>query len=399
MRSYFNALALLLVGWGLTSGTGWAGEPDYDAIADTLVNQSLEVRPGEAIQISGNPSQIDLMAALQVAVSKAGGQPVIILNLPEANKRAVMETSIEHLERLPTSQISLIRMFDGVINVASVQDPDLFADVPEERLAATRRAGAPLNDVFRNADFRSVSLGQTGGIPTEAYAKSVGADHKKMTAAFWKALEVSPDQIEKAASLVTGMLQPGTDVHVESKAGTDLRFRLSAQPARINAGRTAAVDADTGPAQVWLPAGEAYACVEPGSANGTVVVERTMFRGVPVENLRMTFENGRMSKMSADKNGDQLKEYFASTTDNTAELSIVDIGVNPQSQPLGRDYRSWEMGGMTSIALGNNAWAGGDNDADGTFNVHLAGTTVDVGGTRVTSAGELSGAIMAAYRR
>ena len=399
MSNYFRVLATLFTGLLLIPAGSWAGGPDYDAVADTLVNGSLEVRPGEVIQINGNPSQIGLMEALQVAVAKAGGQPIVILNLPDANKRAVMETPIEHLERLPTAQVSLARMFDGIINVASVQDPDLFADVPEKRMAATRRAGAALNDLFRIADFRSVSLGQTGGIPTAAFAESVGADHSEMTEAFWKALAVSPDQIEEAASLVTGMLTPGVDIHVTSKAGTDLRFRLSDQPARINAGRTRDVDVSSGPAQVWLPAGEAYGCIEPGSAQGTLVVERTMFRGQPIKNLKMTFKDGAMTKMSAAKNGDKLKEYFASTSDDTVELSIFDVGVNPQSQPLGDGYVSWEMGGMATVALGNNAWAGGDNNADGTFNIHMPGTTVDIAGTRVTSAGELSGAIMAAYRR
>ncbi|MBT8135841.1 MAG: aminopeptidase [Gammaproteobacteria bacterium] len=397
--SFKNSLLALFFIATLNIGVAVAGEPDYDAVADNLVNGSLAVRPGEVIQINGNASQIALMEALYVAVSKAGGQPVVILSLPQASKRAIMQTPVEHLERVPTGQVSLARMFDGIINVASITDPGLFADVPEERLAATRRAGAPLNDVFRNVGLRSVSLGQTGGIPTAAYAASVGADHRKMTDAFWKALEVAPDQIEAAATLVTGMLAPGTDVHIKSKAGTDLRFRLSQQAARINAGRTMDVDVKTGPAQVWLPAGEAYATVAPGSASGTLVVDRTMFRGKPIEDLKMTFENGRMTSMSAGRNGDQLKEYFASTSDNTVELSIMDIGLNPASKPLGDAYMSWEMGGMVTVGLGNNAWAGGDNDADGTFSVHIPKADVEVGGTRVASNGKLSGTIMAAYRR
>ncbi|NNF67616.1 MAG: aminopeptidase [Gammaproteobacteria bacterium] len=386
--------ALLLV-----AGTAWAGDPDYDAIADSLVTGSLEVRPGEVIQINGNPSQVALMEALYVAVSKAGGQPVVILSLPQASKRAFMETPIEHLARVPTGQVSLARMFDGIINVGSIQDPGLFADVPEERLTASRKAGSVLNDVFRNASLRSVSLGQTGGIPTAAYSASVGADHDEMTAAFWKALAVSPDQIEKAATMVTGMMTPGADVHIESKAGTDLRFRLANNTARINAGRTRDVDVKSGPAQVWLPAGEAYTTIEPGSAQGTLVVERTMFRGKPVKNLKMTFKDGRMTKMSASKNGKQLKEYFASSSDNTVELSVFDVGLNPASQPMGDGYMSWEMGGMVTVGMGNNSWAGGDNDADGNYSIHLTGADVEVGGNRVASNGKLAGAIMAAYRR
>ena len=52
------------------------------------------------------------------------------LNLPRANKRAIMETSMEHLKRTPTAGLLQARMADAFINVASVQDPKLFADVP-----------------------------------------------------------------------------------------------------------------------------------------------------------------------------------------------------------------------------------------------------------------------------
>lgn len=48
------------------------------------------------------------------------------------------------------------------------------------------------------------------------------------------------------------------------------------------------------PALVWLPAGEAYACVDPSSASGTVVIPSMDFRGNVVKNLSLTFENGRI---------------------------------------------------------------------------------------------------------
>ena len=97
------------------------------------------------------------MAAIQVAVSKAGGQAVLTLNIPKANKRAVMETPIEHLEQLPTANLLLAKIADVFINVGSIEDPDLFADVPEERLAAFRQAGVPLARAFNNLRFRSAT--------------------------------------------------------------------------------------------------------------------------------------------------------------------------------------------------------------------------------------------------
>lgn len=199
------------------------------------------------------------MGALQVAVSKAGGQPVLQLGIPEANKRAIMETPLEHLKRTPTFGLMQARAADCFINVASIADPKLFADVPEERLAATRQAAAPLNEAFRRVRFRSVSLGQTGGIPTRAYSESQKADHEQMANMFWKAVGASPDMLVASGNKVAGMLRPGASIRMTSAAGTDVSFEVAGVPARINAGRTADVVQASGPASVWLPAGEAYA--------------------------------------------------------------------------------------------------------------------------------------------
>lgn len=371
--------------------------PDYDAIADNLVNGSLEVQPGEIIQISGTPDQIALMGALQVAVRKAGGEPMLTLQLPEANKRALLETPMEHLKRVPTSPVMLTRMIDGFINVASVEDPDLFADIPEERLAATRKAGAQLNHVFRNASFRSVSLGQTGGIPTESYANTIAADYGDLDKMFWSALAVAPEQIHEAAVLVNGMLRPGIDVHVSSKAGTDLRFRIADMAPRINAGRAADVEGH-GPKQVWLPAGEAYTAVEPGSARGKLVVEHAMFRGEEIKNLEMHFRDGKVTEIKGEKTN-SLKKFLAASDEDTSLLSVFDIGLNPHSKtPQGSKYMSWEMGGMVTLGLGNNLWAGGDNASDGAFSVHVPAATVEAGGATLTSNGELPGQVLAVYR-
>ncbi len=367
-----------------------AGGPDYDAIADNLVNQSAAVRPGEIVVIGGGVSEVELMGAIQVAVSKAGGQPVLTLNLPEANKRALMETSMEHLGQLPTANLLMTKMADVFINVGSVQDPGLFSDAPEERLAAARKAGVPLTRALNIARFRSATLGQTGGIPTEAYADSVGADYEEISEIFWKAVEVPPADLAAKAVAVAAMLEEGAMVRVTTAAGTDLSFAIGSEDARINAGRTADVVAPSGSANIWLPAGEAYACVKQGSASGKLIVPWTQFRGLGVENLELTFENGRVTGFSADTHQETLQEFFDSSSDDLRELSIVDLGMNSESRtPSGSSYNSWEMGGMVTIGLGNNGWAGGGNDSDGAMSLHVSGSTLSIDGETVVKDGKL----------
>ena len=367
-----------------------AGGPDYDAIADNLVNQSAAVQPGEIVVIGGGVHEIELMGAIQVAVSKAGGQSLITLNIPEANKRALMETPMEHLAQLPTANLLITKMADVFINVGSVQDPDLFADAPEDRLATTRKAGVPLTRALSAARFRSATLGQTGGIPTMAYAESVGADYEEMSKIFWNAVGVPPAELAAKASSVAAMLTDGAMVKMTSEAGTDLSFAVGAQPARINAGRASDVVAPSGAANTWLPAGEAYACVKAGSASGKLVVPWTQFRGLAVENLQLTFEKGRVTELTADTHQEVVQEYFDSSSETLRELSIVDLGMNSESRtPSGSEYKSWEMGGMVTLGLGNNNWAGGDNDSDGAMNLHVTGSTLSIEGKTVVKNGKL----------
>ena len=385
----FNALCKVIIGSALLLCTyAYAGDPSYDTIADNLVNQSLAVQPGEIIVINGGPTEVDLMGAIQVAVSKAGGQPVLSLNLPNANKRSVMETPMEYLQQLPTANLMMTKLADAFINVGSVQDPALFADVPEDRLAAIRQAGVPLTRSINNMRYRSATLGQTGGIPTAAYAKSVAADHQAISDGFWKAVGTSSDELAPKATAIAAMMKDGAKVRITSPAGTDLTLSVDQFPTRTNVGRTADVQAATGPSNVWLPAGEAYTSTK--NANGVLVIPWTSFRGNEIKNLKLTFKNGEMTELSADSNAKLLKDFFAASSPKLKQLSVISLGLNPNSKsPAGSHYFSWEMGGMVTLGLGNNTWAGGDNDADAGATFHAIGTSLSIDGKAVVKNGSL----------
>jgi leucyl aminopeptidase (aminopeptidase T) len=367
-----------------------AQSPNNDVVADNLVNQSLDVQPGEVVLITGNPDQIELLSAVFVAVSKAGGQPIVALNIPEAAKRALIETPMAYLEQIPTAPLLLAKIVDAQISVVSVPDPDLLADVPEERLAATREASAEVSQVVANLQRRFAALGQTGGIPTTAWAASMGADYGESIEIFWQAVQVPASQLAARAQAVADKLTPQASVRLTSAAGTDLTLEIGSFPARINAGRTADVVSPTRGSSTWLPAGEAYACVAPGSASGTLVVPFYNFRGQHVENLKMTFEGGRLTAMSADTNEGKLREYMDSTDADSKELSIIDFGVNERSRPpTGSRGYSWEMGGLVTLGVGNSSWAGCDNYSDGNVSPHVPDLSVTVDGEMLLMDGKL----------
>ena len=371
-------------------GSGWAGGPDVDSIADKLVNKLAGVQPGEVVVIQGNSDQQELLEALVVAAWKAGGQPTVEVNYPQANKKAVMEMPIEYMKFPQWYGLAQARLVDCFINVASVQDPALFADVPEERFEAFREAGMPLQRAFLNSRYRAVNLGQTGGVPTAKYAASQNVDYAALAGMFWKAVDTDYAALRKSAKSVAATLASGEKVRVTSGIGTDITFAVDDVPPRINCGRPDDNVVPSGSMESWLPAGEAFAAIRTGSANGTVVVPSMDFRGSALKNLKMIFKDGVMTEMSSESDLDGLREFLDSTTGDTTMLSIVDVGLNPDSHPIaGSDYASWEMGGMVTLGMGANSWTGGSVVASGGLTFHLTGATLSVGDTTVCEKGKL----------
>jgi leucyl aminopeptidase (aminopeptidase T) len=362
----------------------------HQSVADKIVNQVLEVQPGEVVMITGTPAEIEMMGDYRVAVGKAGGQAIISLVLPEANKRAIMEASIEHLKIPNTFGISIIRNVDCFINLGSVQDPQLFADVPEDKLVASREAGKAFAAADKRAHYRSVAIGQTGGIPSKAYATSVNADHQQMLDMFWKSINVDYSKMAANGKQMATLIKAGSQVKLTSTYGTDLQFSIGKSDVRINSGRTVDNTNSQGPSNVWLPAGEAYVAINPASANGTMVVPTMDFRGSKIKNLKMTYKAGKMVSMSADSNIDALKKAIEMSSEDVDVLSLIDIGLNQNSHSLpGSDYASWEMAGMVTLGIGNNGWAGGNVDADVGFTFHLPKSTLSIDGKTIVSNGEL----------
>jgi aminopeptidase len=367
-----------------------AGGRDFTSIAGKIINNLASIQPGEVVVIRGNSDQQPLLEALVEATWIAGGQPTVEVVYPEADKRAFMAMSIEYMKFPRWYGLAQTRLVDCFIDVSSIPDPTLYADVPEERFEVIRNANVVLQRAYQQSRYRSVSIGQTGGVPTPEYAASRNIPYETMKTMFWHAVDTDYVALKKKARSVAAAMTSGAKVRVTSGAGTDITFVVNDTPARINCGRPDDNLVASGPMLSWLPAGEAFAAVRPGSANGTVVVPSLDFRGEVVKNLRMTFADGSITSLSADENSKIVTTFLDATTGESKMLSIFDVGVNPDSKMVpGSDYASWEMAGMVSLAIGNNSWAGGTIESSEGLGFHLPGATLTVGNTVVSEKGSL----------
>lgn len=367
-----------------------ASDPDYKKIADRIVNQSLEIKPGEYVVIAGTPAEIPIMKEVYIAVEKAGGEGEVQLFLRDAEKRLTMELSADVLAMGSDRILTRMQDRDAMVLMGSTQDPKLYADVPEEKLAALRKASENYMQAIEKSSYRHVYLGQAGGIPTKAYAKYWNAKYPEMISMFWRAVNTDSGSLRKISDALNEYLKSGSTIHVTSNSGTDLHFSLDSKPGWTNIGVASAGKVGNSIKATFLPAGINGYCVDPDSANGKVVIPSSRFRGEVVHNLELDFKNGRITSIKADRQEKEIQRYFNSSGGDTGLFSYIQIGFNPNSKPMNNsDYYSSEMAGMVTLSTGDATIEGCDVKAPGAFNMRVAGADLKIGGDFIIQDGAL----------
>lgn len=120
------------------------------------------------------------------------------------------------------------------------------------------------------------------------------------------------------------------------------------------------------------------------------MVDRDFFQDQAITDLKLTFEQGKLTRMTAASGLQPLQAFYDAADDGKDLFAYVDIGFNPKVRiPSGSRMTAWMPAGMVTVGVGNNAWAGGDNTVSFGKALHLAGSTLTVDGKVLVEAGTL----------
>jgi leucyl aminopeptidase (aminopeptidase T) len=274
----------------------------------------------------------------------------------------------------------MANMLDAVIAVSAETNPALLEHVPPERIAASHQAMQSVYETLLKRNVRQVNLGNAL-YPTPATARKLGISLDELTSTFWNGVNVDYLKLQAIADTVRARLALGKTMQLENRNGTDLRVEIERRPIFVNDGVISADDRRTGRAacQVWLPAGEVYLAPVAGTAEGTIVVDRHHFRGREIRDLRLTFKSGKLTSMTARSGLEPLRELYEASGKGKDMFAAVDIGINPNVRiPTDSNMVAWMASGMITIGIGDNTWAGGDNQSDFGLYVHLPQTSLTI---------------------
>ncbi len=363
---------------------------DLKSVAAKVIGQAAEVRENEIVELSGNVEDLPLLEDMAIEIRKRGAHPIVLVQSEQFSRRSYDEVPAKYDSQAPVAYRKLTSMIDVFIGTEAGEGRTLRG-VPPERVLARGKAFQPLFTQAQKRGVRMVSLGN-GLYPSEERAEQMGMDRDELASLMYGGVDADYEQLQATGAEIEKALRAGKELRITSPDGTDLKIRLASPQVYVSDGIISAEDRKRGGAalSVWLPAGEVYFTVAPGTADGILVADRYYFSGDRIDGLRLEIKDGRVVGMSAKAGLDPLKARYDKADAGHDLVGVVDFGINSSLKvPEGSAVNAWSRAGAVTVGIGNNQWAGGSNLSDFGMNPEVARATVTVDGKPIVENGKL----------
>ena len=328
---------------------------DYDALARGLLER-LALRPGERVLLVAMPGSFNEMVptfragALAAgardlgAWSVAGDTPDawatdFTARLAEASDQALDEALVELL-----GEVDAAVMMPG----ATVGHP----------------VYAGLQDLLREGHGRTVHFHWAGAYALDG---TLMAQTPEYDAFYENVLHATDYGALAAAQAGFEQAMRGSEVRVTTPAGTDISFRIGDRPVTKQDGDASAARAQRAlnliDREVELPAGAIRVAPLEVSVHGTIAFPPSVWGGITVEGLVLTFESGRVVDARAEQGLDAAVAEMDSAGDAGRAFREFALGFNPllaipeQGDPW-IPYYGYGAG-VVRLSLGDNSELGG----------------------------------------
>jgi 2,5-dihydroxypyridine 5,6-dioxygenase len=209
-----------------------------------------------------------------------------------------------------------------------------------------------------------------------------------------------PDTVEEVQALQRvsktyfNLLDKAKEARITSEKGTDIRMELGRYRTNCSSGVVEKGVGFVGGLEI-LPAGQVTRVPNPGTANGTVVIDRSMgaHEYSPLrEPFTVRVEKGFVTEIEGGVEADRLRRFLAGLEDpNLFNLTELGIGVNPRCKFAGEaaPAEDTHTEGCVSVALGCDVHLGGEVKAKAHMDSTSFFPTLDMDGKVVVEKGRL----------
>ena len=283
-----------------------------EKLANTLVNYSCRVKPGERVLIESIGFEVPLVKELIREVYKAGGLPFVTVKNDEFRRLLVNECSEEQLNLMASFELARMKEMQAYIGLRAGENASEMGDVPSEKMALYNKLFArPVHSEQRVEHTKWVilrypnySMAQLADMSTEAfedfYFNVCNLDYSKMS---------------RAMDSLVSFMEKTDRVRITGK-GTDLSFSIKSMPAIKCEGLRN------------IPDGEVFSAPLKDSVNGNITYNTpAKYQGFTYEEIRLDFKDGKIIKAAANDT-EKINKVF-DTDEGSRYVGEFSLGVNP----------------------------------------------------------------------
>lgn len=246
----------------------------------------MKIAPGEKVLIEAFDIPPEMTVELVRAVSAAGGIP-LVSTYQQRVQRALLESATPQQIRL-WSDIDRSRMqqMDAYVGMRGSHNVAETSDVSRDRMELYEK-------LYWHGVHSEVRVPKTKWVvlrwPHAAMAQSAGMSTEAFEDFYFRVCAgVDYARMERAAKPLVELMDRTDGVRLVGP-GTDLRFSKKGIPSKSCTG-----DRN-------IPDGECFSCPTRDSVEGHIQFNcETLYRGTVFNNIRLEFQNGRVTQGSAD---------------------------------------------------------------------------------------------------
>jgi aminopeptidase len=317
---------------------------DPDAFAGLLCDWCLGIGERDYVLVTTTTLAAPLIRAFHAAlISRGAWTPGIRIGLPGIAEDFYRLAPDELIDGFPPQDLAEAEGADAYLSIDAPQNTRALADVDPAIIARASRARAPLREVrlskrWCTTTWPTPALAQQAGMSDDVYGAFVNRalflDHPDPVQA-WR-------ELNDRQALLVDRLSQAREIRIEAE-GTDLRLRVADRIWINSNGRRN------------MPSGEVFTGPLEESATGTIrFTIPSSPRGVLVEGVTLTFDQGRVVSATADRGQDYLDAALA-TDEGARFLGEIGIGTNTGiDRPTGSILLDEKMAGTVHLALGRS---------------------------------------------
>ncbi|TYB85864.1 MAG: aminopeptidase [Kosmotoga sp.] len=316
--------------------------------AELMVKYSLELKPGEKLVMAGEPVVLPLMKAVYKEALKAGALVDVLIDEPTLREILLKNGNEDQLSYVPEKMFSIVENIDVFLSLMGTSNTRIMSNVPSENIRKNTESQHELQKLLFERMSKNELRWAGTQFPTVANAQEASMSLADYEDFVYTACHINGNDPVGEWNKIHDEQQKYVDFLDKKKHlkilsdDTDIEMDIEGRKWINSDGHKN------------MPSGEVYTGPIEDTVNGKIRFSFPgIFQGQEIEDIRLTFENGKVVKAEASKGQELLEQILQIKGANY--VGEVAMGTNYNIKKFTKNMLFDEkIGGTVHLAMGQS---------------------------------------------